>query len=181
MYIYFERKTDMKKIVKILVLALSIMMLLVMFTGCEDSIVGLTKNINEFRCELFGHSIVITGTITPNCTNDGSTGEAVCEICGYVEATNTKIDAHGHRWEKATCTSPKKCKRCGVTEGDVVHALKDVEGKAASCTEDGYTAYKACENCDYTEGKTVIEAAHAWGEPDENGAVECTVCHTPQQ
>ena len=170
----------MKKIVKILVLALCISSILVMFTGCKDAIVDLTHYVNEFRCELFGHSILITGAIVPDCTNSGKTGNAVCEICGYVEAENTKLDALGHRWAKATCTTPKTCKKCGVTEGGVVHTLKDVEGKAATCTENGYTAYKACEKCDYTEGMEVIVASHAWGEPDENGAVECTVCHTPK-
>ena len=39
-----------------------------------------------------------------------------------------------------------------------VHILVDVDGQAATCTEDGYTAYKACEMCDYIEGKEVLTA-----------------------
>jgi ribosomal protein L32 len=35
-----------------------------------------------------------------------------------------------------------------------------VEGKEKSCTEDGYTAHKACKDCEYTEGKEVIKAGH---------------------
>ena len=38
--------------------------------------------------------------------------------------------------------------------------LEDVEGKDKTCTEDGYTAYKKCADCDYIEGKEVIPAGH---------------------
>ena len=40
-----------------------------------------------------------------------------------------------------------------------LHTLVDVEAKAPTCTEDGYTAHKACE-CGYTEGKEVVLASH---------------------
>lgn len=40
------------------------------------------------------------------------------------------------------------------------HDLKDKSGKAATCTEPGYTAYKACELCGYETGKATIPALH---------------------
>ncbi len=36
------------------------------------------------------------------------------------------------------------------------HILTTMPGKDADCYNNGYTSYKACEHCDYTEGKTVI-------------------------
>ena len=56
-----------------------------------------------------------------------------------------------------------------------VHTMIDVEAKAATCTEPGYSAHKACENCEYTEGKTDYPASHDFG---DNEAV-CKVCGEP--
>ena len=47
-----------------------------------------------------------------------------------------------------------------VTDAPTSHKLKDKSGKAATCTESGYTAYKACELCKYVEGKDTIPALH---------------------
>ncbi len=40
------------------------------------------------------------------------------------------------------------------------HAVNVVEGKDNTCTEDGYTSYKTCDNCDYVGGKEIIPASH---------------------
>ena len=39
-----------------------------------------------------------------------------------------------------------------------------VAGKDKTCTTPGYTAHKACTECDYTEGKSTIAPGHTWGE-----------------
>lgn len=45
------------------------------------------------------------------------------------------------------------------------HIMIDVAALDPTCEEDGYTAYKACTECDYTEGKSVIPAlGHDWDE-----------------
>ena len=54
------------------------------------------------------------------------------------------------------------------------HTLTDVEGKAATCTEDGYTAHKVCA-CGYVEGKEVVAAGHTWDDADAT-IKTCTVC-----
>ena len=104
-----------------------------------------------------------------------------------------------HDWEDATCTTPKTCSLCQVTEGEALghtggtatctdeavctrcekpygekaeHTWTDVEKKDATCTEDGYTAYKAC-TCGAIEGKTVIPAAHTWTDVEQKDAT-CT-------
>jgi len=56
------------------------------------------------------------------------------------------------------------------------HVLTDVDKVDATCTNDGYTAHKACY-CGYTEGKEVIPAGHTNGNPVEENRVEAT-CQT---
>ena len=80
-----------------------------------------------------------------------------------------------------------RCTKCGYDYVDgyslpTGHHLVAVKAKANSCTADGYTAHKACDNkgCEYTEGKTIIPAAHkdAKGSFTECEAAgrTCTVC-----
>jgi len=50
--------------------------------------------------------------------------DATCNECG-----KTREDS-AHRWKDATCTSPKTCTVCGVTEGEMLaHGWED-----ATCT-----------------------------------------------
>lgn len=81
-----------------------------------------------------------------------------CE-CG--EEDPNYVPPHEHVWSDATCTEPQKCE-CGETQGEALgHDMVDVEAKAHTCTEDGYSAHKACTRCDKTEGKEVDKAAHS--------------------
>ena len=81
----------------------------------------------------------------------------VCDACGE---NYTKEHEAGWFGVEPTCTEDGQCGNCGEVMPALGHALADVEGKAGTCTEDGYTAHKACGNCDYIEGKEVIAAAH---------------------
>ena len=69
--------------------------------------------------------------------------------------------AREYQRSPATCTEAatyyKSC-RCGEKGSTTFevgaplgHDLKDVEGRAATCTVDGYTAHQACTRCSYTE------------------------------
>ena len=54
-------------------------------------------------------------------------GNDVCTACGYKKG-DVVCD---HEWTEATCTTPKTCSICGVTEGEALgHDWKD-----ATCTE----------------------------------------------
>ena len=56
-----------------------------------------------------------------------------------------------HEWIEATCTSPKTCKLCGITEGEVLgHIEEIIPGKAATCEETGLTEGKKCSRCEVT-------------------------------
>jgi len=135
----------------------------------------------------------------PDCETEG-VRTYTCE-CGH-SYTET-IEATGHDWDEGVVTTEPTCTEAGVktytcscddsyTEEieALGHNLMDVVAKDATCTEDGYTAYKDCSRCDYVEGKTEIPATgHSYGEPtwdwtgdDENGytaaraTFTCAVC-----
>ncbi len=77
-----------------------------------------------------------------------------------------------HAWDEgvitvpATCANPGvktySCLECGVIQTEELdvapHNVIDVAARDASCTEIGYTAHKACTECDYAEGKVVSPA-----------------------
>lgn len=53
---------------------------------------------------------------------------------------------HQHTWSDATCTQPKTCTECGVTEGEALgHDYKATKVEA-TCTEPGHTHY-LCTRC----------------------------------
>lgn len=54
----------------------------------------------------------------PDCVNGGFTTNE-CE-CGDTYQSD-EVDALGHTWVDATCTAPKTCSVCAVTEGEVAN------------------------------------------------------------
>ena len=93
-----------------------------------------------------------------------------CTECGYVF-----VAVLGHtEGAEATCTTAQICTVCNAVLVEALgHNLVDVEGKSATCTEDGYTAYKDCSRCDYIEGKETILAGHSLKEVAKKAAT-CT-------
>ena len=84
------------------------------------------------------------------CTDD-----QICTTCGKVLAS-----ALGHNpGAEADCENAQICTVCKIELVKALgHNLVDVDGKAATCTEPGYTAYKDCSRCDHIEGKEEIKA-----------------------
>lgn len=62
----------------------------------------------------------ITGTEDATCTEDGYTGDKVCNVCGHTEKGQT-IEAPGHTYTDGTCTV------CGEADPDYKTAEGDVE------------------------------------------------------
>ncbi len=54
------------------------------------------------------------------CTEKGYTGDTHCKGCGVKLSDGTDTPATGHDWAAATCTTPKTCKVCKVTEGNAL-------------------------------------------------------------
>lgn len=163
----------MKKIIKTLLVCMTLVLVLVAVTGCD-----LGTQIKQNICANKGHTMEAIAEKLATCTEDGYSSGVVCSNCGYAERQSFKLDAKGHDMAPATCEAPSTCKRtdCGHTEGDALgHNMVDVPALPHTCTEDGYTAHKACDRdgCDHTEGKEVDPAAHF---NDEHGV--CTVCGT---
>lgn len=64
--------------------------------------------------------------------------EVVCE-----NETLMPDEGHSHKWNEATCTKPKTCSICGVTEGESLgHNWQDAT----------YDSPKTCDRCGKTEG-----------------------------
>lgn len=77
-------------------------------------------------------STTLTGAKDATCTEAGYTGDYRCDYCGAVVTEGEAVNALGHDWADATCTTPKTCKRCGLTEGSVRHHYEN-----GVCTECG--------------------------------------------
>ena len=102
-------------------------------------------------------------------------GETVCQhkwtaatctspkTCSLCQVTEGA--ALGHSWTDATCTAPKICSVCKLTEGVALgHSWKD-----ATCTE-----AKTCSVCKVTEGEAL---GHSWKEATCTSPRTCTVCN----
>lgn len=97
-----------------------------------------------------GHEHSYKASVTqPTCTSKGFTTNT-CEGCGHVYI-DAYTDALGHDWEQATCSAPKTCKRCLVTEGTPaphVYNLEVVKQDALKSSATSTTAavyYKSCK------------------------------------
>lgn len=51
------------------------------------------------------------------CTKNGLTDGVICSICNAVQTPQQIIPATGHSWWNATCSAPRKCKYCRITDG----------------------------------------------------------------
>ncbi len=117
---------------------------------------GSATEDTEETCTVCGYEIApATGHVCANhltkveekltdCTNPGNIEHYKCSGdtgCGKLykdadalvptTAEEVKLDALGHDWKAATCTDPKTCDRCHITEGEALgHDWKD-----ATCTD----------------------------------------------
>lgn len=140
-----------------------------------------------------GHKFTKVAGIKATCTEAGRKEYYVCtsEECEgkifvienkkYVETTEAAlvIDATGHK-EGTPVSSKRDCLTigydwytCATCKADYIknfkaagHTMVDVAEKKPTCTADGYTKHKACKDCDYTDGKTIIPAT---GHKDADG------------
>ena len=63
----------------------------------------------------------------------------------------TEGTENGHSWLDATCTEPKTCSVCQLTEGEPVdHLMVHLETVPPTCSAEGYDLYE-CDYCDYQE------------------------------
>ena len=65
-----------------------------------------------------GHIEIIDASVEPTCTTEGLTQGKHCSLCGKVLVAQQETSALGHKWNMATCTTPKTCSVCQTTEGE---------------------------------------------------------------
>ena len=124
----------------------------------------------------------------PSCTEQGYT-VYTCVVCCNTY-NGDYVDALGHNWKDATCTDPKTCTACGITEGEPNGHNYDTVVTAPTCMEQGYTTHTCVCGHSYTDAYT-DPTGHVHGIPAEENRVEpsctvpgsydvvtrCTICH----
>lgn len=69
---------------------------------------------SEFReIEMTEHKAILVEDKKPTCTNSGSTGKLICEVCDALLREAEPIQSIGHNYNK------NKCENCGVCYNDV--------------------------------------------------------------
>ena len=129
----------MKRIIKTLLVIMTLALVLIAFAGCEQQAcqhTGGTATCTEKAvCELcgesygsaLGHKDVFTGGLDATCTEGGYTVGQSCSVCGQVLVPVTEIPAQGHK-------------------------MVEMEGLEPTCSTVGYTSYNQCEVCEAIEG-----------------------------
>ncbi len=186
----------MKKISKLLSVLL-IICLCIGFTGCESKEEKCVENGGHFfeEKEKIEATCTKNGKITYKCSKCGAKDEKTtsakghryqqdkiikeatctengekerqCSSCGEIE--KSVIEA-SHKWEEATCVTPKTCTVCGATEGE---KSANHTWKAATCVTP-----KTCTVCGTTEVEK--SANHKWKAATCVTPKTCSICGTTE-
>ena len=110
----------------------------------------------------------------PTCTEGGYT-TYTCPACNDTYVDN-RVGATGHSWSDATCTTPKTCSVCKVTEGNALGHKYNAVVTKPTCTEGGYTTY-TCPACNDTYVDNRVGATgHSWSDATCTIPKTCSVC-----
>jgi hypothetical protein len=133
--------------------------------------------------EALGHSEQILDSLSPTCIQPGLTEGKRCTRCDHVLVEQQTIPAFGHTWQAATCTMPKTCLACAVTEGEPLpHTQIPLNAQAPTCRDTGLTEGIGCAGCDtiLQEQKTVPAFGHSWLDATCQAPATCEVCKLTQ-
>lgn len=155
------------------------------YTVYKCSLCGWGWEDDETEARGHNYKSVVTA---PTCTAKGYTTHT-CSRCND-SYTDSYTDIISHSWSgwtttlEPTCDEDgsqyRTCSGCGKTETDPIEALNHKNttyhsGKAATCTEDGYTGYNECKDCGkIIDGKNVIKAKGHTEETVKGSAATCT-------
>ncbi len=136
------------------------------------------------------HRLTLVPAKEATCTESGNKAYYTCSGCenwfedasGTVlitDKTSVVVDAFGHDFTAATCTTPKTCKVCVTTDGEALgHSFTNyVSNNDATCTEDGTKTAK-CDRCDETDTVTDVGSAkgHDYADATCTAPKTCQVC-----
>ena len=110
-----------------------------------------------------GHATKIVGAKEATCTDNGYTGDEVCEKCNKTLKTGTEIKATGHTWddgvvtkkptEKAEGVRTYTCKTCGATKTESIP--KDTAVNDPAVLQSGSSINYMMRDLATASGKTV--------------------------
>lgn len=180
---------------KIIRKTLSVFLSILMFASCWSFVTPLDAAAEEQGpgCE---HNDYATNEVAATCHSEGYI-IYVCRQCEAAVRVKKEDATNNHNWEKISeekslsclaynigtyrCINEgcKKVKTEPMKDGDgnIVYGPHDVitiGGKAATCTEDGYTEYTRCLNCGKTTHSQKIPSP---GHIDKNQNGNCDVCN----
>lgn len=128
-----------------------------------------------------------TTEVAPGCTAEGYTLYS-CS-CGDSFRGTQSVAAPGHSWQDASCTEPRTCSRCGITDGNALGHTTELRNVAeVTCSTDGYTGDEVCTVCEktVTTGEVIPATGHTTELQDAKdatctaegytGDLVCTVC-----
>ncbi len=178
------------KHLRILALSLMVVIVLCALVGCADIkgfLEGIIKPVlpacehaggqatctskavcekcGEAYGEVLGHDLVIDEAKDPTCTEAGLTAGEHCSRCDYKVAQEA-VNALGHKWNEATCTSAKTCSVCEATEGEALkHSYNaGVVTTEPSCTEKGIKTFTCtAEGCGHSYTEEIPAKNHSYG------------------
>ncbi|MDE5778700.1 MAG: leucine-rich repeat protein [Lachnospiraceae bacterium] len=127
-------------------------------------------------------SLEVKNKKAASCTENGYSGDSYCKDCGEVVEKGNDIPAAGHSWNEGIITKQptatakgeriRTCTRCSETKledippiGNCQHTSTELRnGKAATCTEKGYTGDQCCKDCStvLTSGRETPALGHLW-------------------
>ena len=120
---------------------------------CTSSSGSVTLHVDGLLCD--GDTLSLF--------NEKYNGDKQTDYASVLKTVSIPSDAD-HVWKEATCTEPKTCTVCGITEGDPHgHDWAD-----ATCTEP-----KTCRTCGITEGEPL---GHDWVSTSCTEPRTCSVC-----
>ena len=135
-------------------------------------IAALTVAMAVFLCIglTHRHTMAAFAAKDATCTEAGNAQYWYCAGCDTcfadekgskaISFSDVQIAAHGHSWQAATCTSPRRCSVCRVADGEILghefatYAYDD----NATCTKDG-TETAVCVRCDATHTRIKKDSA----------------------
>ena len=149
------------------------------------------------------HELTYVATVEATCTEAGSLEYWTCSDCGKnfadenaaEELSNVAVPALDHTEGEPVRENEvaAKCEEAGsyeevvyctvcetelsrktVVTDELGHDIVEYEGKAATCTEAGWTAYETCSRCDYTTYVEIVPIEHHYvdGKCTECGALK---------
>ena len=152
-----------------------------------DNVTGDITVTAEYKSGNTHDFIDKTGKVDSTCKNEGHEKIEICRVCGF-EKGGEVIAKKAHTWGEwvddvnsifdiiVPTTHTKTCSVCLEKYKECIngkHNTIHIEGKAATCLNDGYKPYDECKNCDYSNREIIKAIGHHTEVVDPAVAATC--------